>query len=266
MRLPSGLPDICSASDRVKISTTKGVVGARCKYVVQPSAQASGCGYDCPAMEDTQSVQEQEDVEPPARPRVLIADDQTILREGLRALLEDARGVELLGNAAEIERPDVVLIDLSLPELHGLSAIGEVKRRSASTKVLVLSLHDTPQALRAALDAGADGYLLKGASRAELLLAIDAVLRGDLFVSPALARRPTAPALDSLTLRERQVLKRIAEGARNREIAQELALSAKTVEKHRSKLMRKLNLRNTAALTSFAIEHRVTALPSRSPR
>jgi two-component system, NarL family, response regulator NreC len=212
-------------------------------------------------MEDIQSVQQEEDVEEAARTRVLIADDQTILRQGLRALLEEEQRLELLGSAADPSPPDVVLIDLSLPALHGLAAIAEVKRRRATTKVLVLSLLDTPQALRAALDAGADGYLLKGASRVELLLAIDAVLRGKLFVSAALARRPAAPALDSLTLRERQVLKRIAEGARNREIAVELALSAKTVEKHRSKLMRKLNLRNTAALTSFAIEHRVTALP-----
>ena len=217
-------------------------------------------------MEDSQIVQQEQDGEATTRTRVLIADDQTILREGLRALLEGEHGLELLGSAAERAQPDVVLIDLSLPELQGLEAIREVKRRKAGTKVLVLSLHDTPQALRAALDAGTDGYLLKGASRAELLLAIDAVLRGNLFVSPALARRPQAPTLDSLTLRERQVLKRIAEGARNRDIAQELALSAKTVEKHRSKLMRKLNLRNTAALTSFAIEHRVTPLPNRSPR
>jgi DNA-binding NarL/FixJ family response regulator len=185
--------------------------------------------------------------------RVLIADDQTILREGLRALLDSARA-------------EVVLIDLSLPEPLVLEAIRVVKRRCPATRALVLSPHDTPLAARAALDAGADGYLLKSASRAELLLAIDTVLRGQLFVSPALARQPAVPALDRLTLRERQVLKRIAEGARNREIAQELALSTKTVEKHRSKLMRKLNLRNIAALTSFAIEHRVTALPSQSPR
>ena len=181
--------------------------------------------------------------------RVLIADDEAIVREGMRALLEPACA-------------EVVLIDLSLPEPLGLEAIREVKRRCVATKVLVLSPHDTPLALRAALDAGAVGYLLKGASRAELLLAIDTVLRGELFVSPTFARRPAVPALDSLTLRERQVLKRIAEGARNREIAAELALSAKTVEKHRSKLMRKLNLRNIAALTSFAIAHRITVLPS----
>ena len=200
------------------------------------------------------------------RTRVLIADDQSILREGVRALLEGERGLELIGSSITPARPDVVLMDLSLPEQQGLEAIREIKRRCVGTRVLVLSLHDTPQSLRAALDAGADGYLRKGASRAELVLAIAVVLRGTLFVSPALGRRPAEPALDRLTLRERQVLKRIAEGARNREIAQELALSTKTVEKHRSKLMRKLNLRNIAALTSFAIAHRITSLPSRSPR
>jgi two-component system response regulator NreC len=218
-------------------------------------------------MKNTQRVERGQPVaEAGVRLRVLIVDDQTILREGLRALLEDERGLELLGSVKTPARPDVVLIDLSLPELQGLEAIREVKRRSVGTKVVVLSLHDSPQSLRAALDAGADGYLLKGASRAELVLAIAVVLRGTLFVSPALRRRPAVPALDSLTLRERQVLKRIAEGARNREIAVELALSAKTVEKHRSKLMRKLNLRNIAALTSFAIAHHITELPSRSPR
>jgi two-component system, NarL family, response regulator NreC len=186
-------------------------------------------------------------------PRVLIADDEAIVREGMRALLELACA-------------EVVLIDLSLPEPLGLEAIREVKRRCAAAKVLVLSPDDTPLALRAALDAGAAGYLLKGASRAELLVAIDTVLRGELFVSPSFLRRPAPPGLGSLTPRERQVLKRIAEGARNREIAVELALSAKTIEKHRAKLMRKLNLRNVAALTSFAIAHHVTALPSQSPR
>jgi DNA-binding NarL/FixJ family response regulator len=200
------------------------------------------------------------------RTRVLIADDQSILREGVRALLEGERGLELIGSSLTPAKPDVVLMDLSLPEQQGLEAIREIKRRCAGTRVLVLSLHDTPQSLRAALDAGADGYLLKGASRAELVLAIAVVLRGTLFVSPALTRRPAVPSLDRLTLRERQVLKRIAEGARNRDIAQELALSTKTVEKHRAKLMRKLNLRNIAALTSFAIEHRITELPNRSPR
>lgn len=204
-------------------------------------------------MKNTQRVEREPVADAALRMRVLIADDQTILREGLRALLASARA-------------EVVLIDLSLPEALGLEAIREVKRRCAAAKVLVISPLDTPLAVRAALDAGADGYLLKSASRAELLLAIDAVLRGHLYLSPGLARGPAVSALDRLTLRERQVLKRIAEGARNREIAQELALSAKTVEKHRSKLMRKLNLRNIAALTSFAIEHRVTALPSQSPR
>jgi DNA-binding NarL/FixJ family response regulator len=204
-------------------------------------------------MKNTRSVEREPVAEAAVRMRVLIADDQAVLREGLRALLEPACA-------------EVVLIDLSLPEALGLEAIREVRRRCAGAKVLVLSPHETPLALRAALDAGAAGYLLKGASRAELLLAIETVLRGELFVSPAFARPAPAPALDSLTLRERQVLKRIAEGARNREIAAELALSTKTVEKHRSKLMRKLNLRNVAALTSFAIAHRVTALPRQSPR
>lgn len=204
-------------------------------------------------MKNTRAVGGTPVAEAATRARVLVADDRTILRAGLRSLLEAVRG-------------GVVLIDLSLSEPLCIEAIREVKRRCPGTKALVLAPDVTPLGLRAALDAGADGYLLKGVSRAELMHAIEALLRGEMFVSPALSRLPLLPALDRLTLRERQVLKRIAEGARNRQIAQELALSTKTVEKHRSKLMRKLNLRNIAALTGFAIAHSLTALPSRSPR
>jgi RNA polymerase sigma factor (sigma-70 family) len=220
------------------------------------------------------------------RPRVLIADDQTILREGLRAMLEADASLELVGAADDglaamrsvgALKPDVVVVDLSLPGMDGLAAIREIKRRSAGTRTLILTAHKSAEYIGAALRAGADGYLLKQPSRAELLMAIDSVMRGKPFISPAVsqdlvkkyleqnvehARVPAA--MSQLSARETQVLKLVAEGERNRQIAERLAISVKTVEKHRSNLMRKLQLHNTAALTSFAIENRLIGrMPSR---
>lgn len=202
---------------------------------------------------------------PETRARVHVADDQTILREALSALLKGEPGIELVAT-----HPDVVLIDLALPDMDGLAAVREVKRRSPGTKALVISAHKSAQAIRAALSAGADGYLLKGASRAELVMAIESALAGKTFISPAASQSlvasyleqhdgERAASLGALTERETQVLKRIAEGERNRDMADALGISVKTVEKHRSNLMRKLKLRNTAALTGFAIENRLLA-------
>jgi DNA-binding NarL/FixJ family response regulator len=208
--------------------------------------------------------------------RILIADDHSILRDGLRALLEGGDGLEVVGavdDSAEVlrvlasMRPDLVLIDISMRNMDGLSAIREIKRRSADAKVLVLTANHGEQHIRAALQAGVEGYVLKDASRAELLMAIESVLSGKRFISPAvsahivsmyLENAPPAPRadslLDTLTAREKQVLKLIAEGRRNREIAKYLFISVKTVEKHRSNLMHKMDLHNTAALTSLAME------------
>ena len=198
--------------------------------------------------------------------RVMIADDQTILRQSLRALLEDNDDLEVVGAAdhgmVAALRPDVVLIELSMPNGEGLAAIREIKRRSAQTKALVLTTHASEEQARAAFSAGADGYLPKDATRADLLRAISAVLSGERFVSRIGLRkrahgasRGNGSALAILTAREHQVLKLIAAGRRNRDVALELAISVKTVEKHRSNLMRKLKLHNVAALTAFAIEH-----------
>lgn len=210
------------------------------------------------------------------RRRVLIVDDQTILREGLRVLLESDERLEVIGaveDGAEAVRlagtlaPDLVLIDISMRNTDGLGAIREIKRRSSRTRALVLTVHNGEEYVRAALQSGADGYLLKESSRAELLMAIDNVLNGRRFISPAVSAhlvtryleqgrqsRATPTVFDSLTPREKQVLKLIAEGRRNREIAKYLFISVKTVEKHRSNLMHKTNLHNTAALTSLAME------------
>jgi DNA-binding NarL/FixJ family response regulator len=212
-----------------------------------------------------------------ARHRILIADDHTLMREGLRALLEAEKTFEVVGTvdngrdavrSAGLLKPDLVLMDLAMPQMDGMSAIRELKRRASDARILVLTMHKTEEHIRAALQAGASGYLLKDASRAELLMAILCVIAGKTFISPAVADRIVNGYLDqergagavrsvsdTLTARERQVLKLIAEGRRNRDIAEYLFVSVKTVEKHRANLMGKLNLHNTAALTSFALEN-----------
>ncbi len=206
----------------------------------------------------------------------MIADDYAVLRDALRRRLRAAVALELLeglDNVADIARlvealkPDVVVLDMYLPGLAGLAAIQELKQRSCATRVLVLAIDRTEDYLRAAFQAGADGYVLHSASLAEMLAGIDSVLCGKRFISGAVSEQivhryleqedPRAqghPDLRALTAREREVLRMIARGRRNREIAISLSLSVKTVEKHRANLMNKLGLHNTAALTSFAVE------------
>jgi DNA-binding NarL/FixJ family response regulator len=218
--------------------------------------------------------------------RLLIVDDQTILRDGLRMLLEGDPDIEVVGavsDAAEALRclettqAQLVLIDIAMRSMDGLGALRQIKRCAPGTRALVLAASDGEEHLRAALQAGADGYLLKESSRAELLTAIRDVLRGRRFISPAVSAEIVTryfegsmsdarqTPFDTLTTRERQVLKLIAEGRRNREIAKYLFISVKTVEKHRSNLMHKTNLHNTAALTSLAMEKGLLGTPSAPP-
>jgi two-component system, NarL family, response regulator NreC len=216
------------------------------------------------------------------RCRIVIADDHTLMREGLRALLESEPGLHVAGavdngrDAVRLvlaQKPDLVLMDLAMPHMDGMSAIRELRRRGCKTSILVLTMHKTEEHIRAALQAGASGYLLKDATRAEVLMAIGAVMAGKTFISPAVADRIVSGYLDqdnepgsavrslsdTLTVREKQVLTLIAEGRRNREIAGDLYVSVKTVEKHRANLMRKLDLHNTASLTTFALENSMMA-------
>jgi len=213
--------------------------------------------------------------------KIAIAEDHTILRAGLVALLGAKENFEIVGEAGdgreavrvvEEVRPDLLLIDLSMPRMNGMEAIGEIKTRQPQIKIIVLTVHKSDEYILAALQAGADGYMLKDASQNELLLAIDYVMNGKMFLSPSIsdkminvylnnkAEDKRTSVLDTLTAREREILKLIAEGHTNRNIAEHLFISLKTVEKHRSNLMRKLNLRNTAALTTFAIEKGLVAL------
>jgi len=210
--------------------------------------------------------------------KVVIAEDHTILRAGLRALLASREDIEIVGEAGDgreairvVDKhiPDLVLIDLSMPKLNGIEAIKEIKGRHPQIKIIVLTVHKGDEYIVASLDAGANGYILKDASHSELLLAIEYVVNGKTFLSPSISDKvvtayleqkkdgKTKSVVDLLTSRELEILKLIAEGYKNKDIADHLFISSKTVEKHRSNLMEKLNLRNTAALTAYAIEKRI---------
>jgi len=210
--------------------------------------------------------------------KIVIAEDHTILRAGLRALFSAQNGLEVIGEAGDGReavrkidtlQPDLLLIDLSMPKLNGIDAIREIKSRHPEIKIIVLTVHKSDEYIIAALKAGANGYMLKDASQNELLLAIDYVINGKTFLSPSISDKVVvavlntdkkdkpAAVLDNLTAREREILKLVAEGNTNKKIADHLCISLKTVEKHRSNLMKKLDLRNTAALTAYAIEKKM---------
>lgn len=207
--------------------------------------------------------------------RVVIAEDHTILREGLKALLASRPELVVVGEAsdgreailrAEELKPDLMMLDLSMPKSNGLEALKDIKRVSPETKVLVLTVHKTEDYVFTALQAGADGYVLKDSSSAELMLAVRSVLNGERYLAPSIASTVVSsylgsltgsvirPSFDDLSSREREVLKLIAEGYRTKNIAEYLCISPKTVEKHRANLMDRLNLRTVSALTTYAIE------------
>jgi len=213
--------------------------------------------------------------------RVVIAEDHTILREGLRALLSLQEEIEVVGEAGDGREavrvvdehvPDLLLIDLSMPKLNGMEAISEIRSRHPQIKIIVLTVHKSDEYIVASLDAGADAYILKDASQSELLLAIEYVMRGKIFLSPSISdkvvdayleqkkNKKVKSVIDVLTSREKEILKLIAEGLKNKDIADHLCISSMTVGKHRSNLMYKLNLRNTASLTAYAIEKRIISL------
>ena len=212
--------------------------------------------------------------------RVLLAEDHTIVRKGLRSLLDGEVGMEVIGEAEDGREaiqmtqqllPDVVLMDISMPGLNGLEATRQIKERFPEVKVLVLTRHADEEYVFQILRAGASGYVVKKAAPAELILAIQAVYRGDSFLSPSISRKViaeyirTAEAMeensyDRLTDREREVLQLIAEGHSNREIAELLHISEKTVRAHRAHLMDKLGIHSTAELTGYAIRKGVVSL------
>ena len=205
--------------------------------------------------------------------RILIADDHAIVRDGVRALLNAAGDLGVVGEASTgreaIEmavslEPDVVLMDIAMPELGGLEATIEIRRRVPRAKVIVLSQYSEPEYVRRFLKAGVSGYILKKAAGAELVAAIRAVLRGGLVLDPEIARQavqePGTPSVDgapdvyeALTDREKQVLKLVAEGHSNKEVAGLLNISVKTAMSHREHVMTKLQVHNRTELIRFAL-------------
>jgi DNA-binding NarL/FixJ family response regulator len=215
-----------------------------------------------------------------ARIRVLLAEDHTIVRKGLRALLEGQAGIEVIAEAeegrqavhlAEQFKPDVVLMDFSMPGLNGLEATRQIIARVPGTRVLVLTRHTNQEYVDRILEAGASGYLVKKSAPDELVFAIQAVHRGDSYLDPAIAttvirgylgksRTEGKDRYERLTPRQREVLQLIAEGRANREIAALLHVSVKTVENHRAHLMEALDLHSTAELIQYTIRKGVISL------
>jgi DNA-binding NarL/FixJ family response regulator len=209
--------------------------------------------------------------------RVVIADDHAIVRDGIRALLATADDVEVVGEAANGRdaiaiaadaAPDIILMDIAMPDLGGLEATLEIRRRSPAVKIIVVSQHADAEYVRRFMAAGVSGYMIKKSAGADLLAAIRAASRGGLVLDPAIARdalaapagaapAPSDNSYEQLTAREKQVLKLVAEGRSNKEIAEVLAISVKTAMTHREHLMIKLHAHNRTDLIRFALRNHV---------
>ncbi|HRP07239.1 MAG TPA: response regulator transcription factor [Gemmatimonadales bacterium] len=195
---------------------------------------------------------------------VVIVDDHAVVREGIRRVLEGDPGVRVAaegadGDAAlelvEQHRPDVLVVDVAMSGRTGLAVAAELTRRGVGTRTLVLSMHDQPEYIREARRAGARGYILKDSDPAALRRAVFSVAHGDLVFPPGIEEgSDRATPIDRLTLREREVLHRIASGDTNKEIAARLGISPRTVETHRESLMDKLGIHTVAGLTRLAME------------
>lgn len=209
--------------------------------------------------------------------RILLADDHTILRNGIRAILDDEPGMVVVGEADDGRtavtlacqlKPDIVIMDIAMPLLNGLEATRQIKRNCPAVKVIILTMHDNEEYIIQMLEAGAMGYILKDAAARELINALRLVYRGEAVLSPAITRiviedylrwgviRPTEDN-DELSPREREILQLIAEGYTNKQIAEILVISIKTVQAHRNSLMQKLKLHNRGELIKYAIQKKI---------
>lgn len=207
--------------------------------------------------------------------RIVIAEDHKILRQGLRSLLSISDELEIVGEAGDgmaairtirETDPDLVLLDLNMPKLDGISVIKEIKQQSPETKILALTMYRKEDYILEVFKSGGDGYCLKSSGHEDLMMAIRAVLSGKQYVSPEISDLVLEGYLDSkkkikknssletLTQREKEVIKLVGEGYQNKEIADYLCISPKTVEKHRGNIMQKLDLHTASALTTYAIE------------
>lgn len=209
--------------------------------------------------------------------RILLADDHTILRNGIRAILEDEPGMEVVGEAEDGRtavslatqlKPDIVIMDIAMPLLNGLEATRQIRRTCPGVKVIILSMHDNEEYIVQVLESGAMGYILKDAAARELIQALRTVHRGEAVLSPAITRiviedylrwggiRQTEDA-EELSPREREILQLIAEGHTSKQISEMLVISIKTVQAHRNSLMQKLNLHNRGELVKYAIQKKI---------
>jgi len=206
--------------------------------------------------------------------KIFLADDHLILREGIRSLLQKLPDIEVVGEAADGETavnevgriiPDVVLMDITMPKLNGLEATRQIKEKHSQIKVLILTMHETSQYLSEMLQAGASGYVVKTTTSADLISAIRAVYHGDVYLYPSIARMLVEDYLsqvktgeektsyEGLTSREREILAYIAEDKKNKEIADTLGISVRTVQAHRTNLMDKLGAHDRTELVKYAI-------------
>ena len=212
--------------------------------------------------------------------KVILADDHTILRSGLRLILNQERDIEVVGEAEDgreclkmVEEldPDIVLMDITMPILNGLEATRQIKKKFPEVDVLMLTVHETEEYVYQVFRAGASGYLLKKTAHQDLVSAIRSVYNGHFFISPSIsksvireyiakAEKSHDDGFDRLTEREREILQLIAEGKSNKDISDMLNISMKTVEVHRAHLMEKLDLHNTADLTRYAIKKGIVGL------
>jgi DNA-binding NarL/FixJ family response regulator len=210
-----------------------------------------------------------------AKYRIVLVEDQAIIREGLRSLLSGEKDFEIVGEAGngrealrlvEKIKPDLVVTDLSMPQMDGMDMIATIKKQNPKVKIAALTVHQDQEYVVATLKSGADGYILKEANYSELILALRCILRGKHYLSPEISGDLIKGFLEGkkvekeqipweiLSKREREILKQIAEGLTNKQIADQLCISVKTVETHRYKLMNKLNVHNAAALITVAME------------
>jgi DNA-binding NarL/FixJ family response regulator len=213
-----------------------------------------------------------------SRLRILLGDDHTLVRQGLRKILEDRDQWEIVAEAedgrqavaqATAHKPDVAILDIAMPQLNGIDATPQILRRSPSTRVLILSMHANEAYVTRALQAGAAGYLLKDSADTDLLSGVEAVAAGKSFFSPAVARvmlddyvrhlagKGIVDRYDSLSEREREIFQLIAEGHSSKSIADMLSLSPATVDTHRAHILQKLDLHNVAELVLYAVRRGV---------
>lgn len=206
--------------------------------------------------------------------KIIIADDHTLVREGIKSLLKDVEGIEVIAETGDGEetllktsdlKPDVLILDISMPKVSGIRFCEKIKEISPETKIIILSMHFSKEYVREAFRYGAKGYILKDSSFIELEFAIKSVYEGNIYISPKIAQMLVKDYLDLLenplevlTERQKEILKLIAEGYSTKEIANKLNLSVKTVETHKSQIMDKLGIYDIPGLVKYAIKHGLT--------